>query len=131
MLRRLTAITLALIVSAAIAQADPWRAYEGTTIVVSWPAQYHFEVAAQFIPQFTEETGIEVELDVVEYLNMRDRQIVEISKPGRGDLDVVAWVVFTKNEYVANGWLSPLAPFLSTRASRPPITTSRTSCRRS
>ena len=32
---------------------------------------------------------------------MRDRQIVEISKPGRGDMDVVTWVVFTKNEYVA------------------------------
>jgi multiple sugar transport system substrate-binding protein len=112
MMRRLAATSLALLASLALAQADPWRAHEGTTIVVSWPAQYHFEVAARFIPQFTAETGIEVELDVVEYLNMRDRQIVEISKPGRGDMDVVAWVVFTKNEYVANQWLTPLAPFL-------------------
>ena len=69
-------------------------------------------MAAQFIDEFTAETGIEVELDVVEYLNMRDRQIVEISKPGTGDFDVVTWVVFTKNEYVSNGWLTPLSQFL-------------------
>ena len=43
---------------------------------------------------------------------MRDRQIVEISKPGQGDFDVVTWVVFTKNEYVSNGWLTPLSQFL-------------------
>lgn len=112
MIRRLAALTLTLLVGLAMAQTDPWRAYEGTTIVVSWPAQYHFEVAAQFIDEFTAATGIEVELDVVEYLNMRDRQIVEISKPNRGDFDVVTWVVFTKNEYVANGWLTPLSQFL-------------------
>jgi multiple sugar transport system substrate-binding protein len=64
------------------------------------------------IPQFTAETGINVELDSVAYVNMRDRQIVEISKPGRGDLDVVAWVVFSKGEYVGNQWITPLAPFL-------------------
>lgn len=111
--RRIFTFTLAMLASLAFTvSANPWEEYSGTTIVVSWPAQYHFEVAASLIPQFTAETGIEVELDVVEYLNMRDRQIVEISKPGRGDMDVVAWVVFTKNEYVANQWLTPLAPFL-------------------
>lgn len=112
MLRRLVTLSLALLVSLAIGQADPWRQFAGTTIVVSWPALYHFEVAAGYIDQFTAETGIEVELDLVEYLNMRDRQIVEISKPGRGDFDVVTWVVFWKSEYVANNWLMPLAPFL-------------------
>ena len=95
------------------ALAQPYQDYAGTTIVVSWPALSHFEAAATLIPQFTEETGIEVELDLTQYLNMKDRQITEISKPGSGDLDVVAWVVFTKNEYVANGWLEPLAPFLN------------------
>jgi multiple sugar transport system substrate-binding protein len=112
MLKRFATLSLVLLVGFAVGQADPWRQFAGTTIVVSWPAQYHFEVAAQFIPQFTAETGINVELDVVEYLNMRDRQIVEISKPARGDLDVVTWVVFWKSEYVANNWLQPLAPFL-------------------
>jgi multiple sugar transport system substrate-binding protein len=113
MIRRLTAFSLALLVSSAItASANPWQEYAGTTIVVNWPATYHFELAAQLVPQFTAETGINVEIDSVAYMNMRDRQVVEISKPGRGDLDVVAWVVFSKTEYVANQWIAPLAPFL-------------------
>ena len=112
MLRRLVTLSLVLLVGLAVGQAHPWDAYRGTTIVVNWPATFHFELAASLIPQFTEETGINVELDSVAYVNMRDRQVVEISKPGRGDLDVVAWVVFTKGEYVANQWITPLAPFL-------------------
>ena len=96
-----------------LAVAQPYDDYAGETIVVSWPALGHFEAAGTLIEQFTEETGIEVELDLTQYLNMKDRQITEISKPNSGDLDVVSWVVFTKNEYVANGWLEPLAPFLN------------------
>ena len=95
------------------ALAQPYSEYEGTTIVVSWPALSHFDAAATLIPQFTEETGIEVELDLTQYENLDDTQVTELSKPGSGDLDVVSWVVFTKNEYVANGWLEPLAPFLN------------------
>ena len=95
------------------ALAQPYQDYAGTTLVVSWPALNHFEVAASLIPQFTEETGIEVEVDFTQYLDLKDRQITEISKPGSGDYDVVSWVVFTKNEYVDNGWLAPLAPFLN------------------
>ena len=113
-IRTLAALLLAtLFAVATLASAQPYDEYEGTTIVVSWPALNHFEVAAELIPQFTEETGIEVELDLTQYLNMKDRQVTEISSPNSGDLDVVAWVVFTKNEYVDNGWLTPLAPFLN------------------
>lgn len=112
MFKRVLAIAV-LSFSLSIGLAQPYDDYRGTTIVVSWPALYHFEIAAQFIPQFTEETGINVELDLTQYLNMKDRQITQISRPGRGDLDVVAWVVFTKNEFVANNWISPLAPLLN------------------
>ena len=99
--------------SLSLALAQPYSEYEGTTIVVSWPALSHFDAAATLIPQFTEETGIEVELDLTQYENLKDTQITELSKPSFGDLDVVSWVVFTKNEYVANGWLEPLAPYLN------------------
>jgi len=113
MQRRLTAFSLALLVAlASFALANPWRQFEGTTIVVSWPAMFHFELARNWIPQFTAETGINVEVDSVAYMNLKDRQIVELSKPARGDYDVVTWVVFNKAEYVANNWLTPLAPFL-------------------
>lgn len=113
MIKKLLILLSTLSIIVGFANAQPYADYEGTTIVVSWPALGHFEAAAGLIEQFTEETGIEVELDLTQYLNMKDRQITEISKPNGGDLDVVAWVVFTKNEYVANGWLEPLAPYLN------------------
>ena len=103
-----TVLSLGLLCLLGFTLAQPYADYEGETIVVSWPALGHFEDAATLIPQFTEETGIEVELDLTQYLNMKDRQITEISKPRSGDLDVVSWVVFTKNEYVANVGSSPL-----------------------
>ena len=43
---------------------------------------------------------------------MHDKQVLEMSKP-KGDYDVVAWVVFSKTEYVSKGFLTPLAPFFT------------------
>ena len=90
---------------------DPYAPYRGDTIVVSWPSLYHFTQAATLIPQFEEETGINVEVDFLQYQAMKPAQEVELQKPRTGEYDVVAWVVFTKSEYVINGYLEPLANF--------------------
>lgn len=90
---------------------DPYAPYRGETIVVSWPSLYHFQQAATLIPQFEEETGINVEVDFLQYQAMKPAQEVELQKPRNGEYDVVAWVVFTKSEYVINGYLEPLANF--------------------
>jgi len=114
-LRSLVAVVLLITTIASVGVSfaqdnDPYAPYRGTTIVVSWPSLSHFEVAKQLIPEFTEETGIRVEVDSVQYESMHDKQVLEMSKP-RGDYDVVAWVVFSKTEYVSKGFLTPLAPF--------------------
>ena len=90
---------------------DPYAPYRGDTIVVSWPSLPHFNQAAKLIPQFEEETGINVEVDFLQYLAMKPAQEVELQKPRTGEYDVVAWVVFTKSEYVMNGYIEPLANF--------------------
>jgi multiple sugar transport system substrate-binding protein len=108
-------LTLALVLAVsgvATAQDDsPYAPYAGDTIVVSWPSLFHFQQAATLIPQFTEETGINVEVDFIQYQNMKTAQETELQKPRNGEYDVVAWVVFTKSEYVKNGYLTPLAEF--------------------
>jgi multiple sugar transport system substrate-binding protein len=106
-------MVLALLVGGITAQEenDPYAPYRGTTVVVSWPSLFHFEQAATLIPQFIEETGINVEVDFIQYMNMHDKQVLEMSNPRGGDYDVVAWVVFSKAEYVQNGFLAPLANF--------------------
>ena len=102
----------AMALSASTALANPYEEYAGTTIVVSWPALSHFNKAEALIEEFTEETGIEVEVDALQYLQLRDRQLLEMSKP-QGDYDVVSWVVMWKGEYVSKGLLTPLSQFFT------------------
>lgn len=100
----------AISLSTTIAMANPYEKYEGTTIVVSWPALSHFTKAETLIEEFTAETGIEVEVDALQYLRLRDRQLLEMSKR-EGEYDVVSWVVMWKGEYVSKGLLTPLSQF--------------------
>ena len=100
----------ALALSVGALGADPYEKYRGTTIVVSWPALSHFNKAEALIEEFTAETGIEVEVDALQYLKLRDRQLLEMSK-SKGDYDVVSWVVMWKGEYVSKGLLTPLSQF--------------------
>ena len=103
---------VALGLAAGAALANPYEKYAGTTIVVSWPALAHFQAAETLVEEFTEETGIEVEIDALQYLKLRDRQLLEMSKP-EGEYDVVSWVVMWKGEYVSKGLLTPLSQFFT------------------
>ena len=94
------------------AQASPYAKYAGTTIVINWPAHAFYDAATKLIPEFTKETGIKVEVDKVEYMRMRDKQSLEMSKP-KGDYDLISYVCMWKNEYVFKGLLAPLAPFFT------------------
>ncbi len=100
----------ALTLSTLAVLANPYEKYAGTTIVVSWPALSHFTKAEALIEEFTKETGIEVEVDALQYLKLRDRQLLEMSKD-EGEYDVVSWVVMWKGEYVSKGLLTPLSQF--------------------
>ena len=101
--------------TAGVALANPYEKHKGKTLVVSWPSNLHYRKGAELAKEFTAETGIKVEVDFSQYLKMRDRQILEMSKPN-GDFDVVSWVVMWKGEYVAKGLLTPLSQFFTSPA---------------
>ncbi|WP_299617972.1 extracellular solute-binding protein [Pelagibius sp.] len=111
----LAAAALGTALLAGPAAANPYEKYEGTTIVVSWPALSHFQKAETLVEEFMEETGIEVEIDALQYLKLRDRQILEMSKE-EGEYDVVSWVVMWKGEYVSKGLLTPLSQMFTNGA---------------
>ena len=111
----LACIGAALCLAAPAAQANPYEKYAGSTVVVSWPALSHFQAAETLIEEFMEETGIEVEVDALQYLKLRDRQLLEMSKD-EGEYDVVSWVVMWKGEYVSKGLLTPLSQFFTNGA---------------
>ena len=101
------AVALAL---AATAAAGPYDKYRGRTLVVSFPNHAHYDAVDKVLPEFTRETGIKVEVDKLAYLKMRDKQLLEMSKP-EGDYDLVAYVVFSKTDFVAKDLIEPLAPY--------------------
>lgn len=106
----LAALALGTGLSLGSALANPYEKYAGETIVVSWPALSHYQNAETLVDEFTEETGIEVEIDALQYLKLRDSQLLEMSKD-EGEYDVVVWVVMWKGEYVSKGLLTPLSQF--------------------
>lgn len=106
----LCAVAMALSLPAPAALADPYAPYRGTTLVASFPNHPHYDAVKVALKEFTRETGIKVELDQLAYLKMRDKQLLEMSKP-RGDYDLIAYVVFSKTDFVAKNLIEPLAPY--------------------
>ena len=114
MLKRLTqaAGAAALLAGTAVtgALANPYAPYEGTTVVVMWPAHPHYDAAIEVLDEFTEQTGIEVEVDQLQYLKMREKQTLELTKD-EGDYDLISFVVFSKADYVYADQLENLAKY--------------------
>ena len=108
MKRLITTAMATLFATAAV--ANPYEPYEGTTLVVNFPAHPHYNAVMKVLPEFTKETGIEVEVDQLQYLKMRERQTLELTK-SKGDYDLIAYVVFSKADYVFADQLEPLARF--------------------
>ncbi|MEM9144876.1 MAG: extracellular solute-binding protein [Pseudomonadota bacterium] len=95
---------------AGAAAANPYKPYEGTTLVVNFPAHPHYDAVMKVLPEFIKETGIEVEVDQLQYLKMRERQTLELTKR-EGDYDLIAYVVFSKADYVFADQLENLARY--------------------
>src|SRR5690242_14781446 len=62
------------------AGAADWSKLKGQTIVINWPSHPHFDIAKKLVPEFTAATGIKVELDEMQYLRMKDAQVLQMSK---------------------------------------------------
>ncbi len=92
------------------ALANPYAEYEGTTLIVNFPAHPHYDAVMKILPEFTKETGIEVEVDQLPYLKMRERQTLELAQD-EGEYDLIAYVVFSKADYVYADQLENLAKY--------------------
>ena len=110
LIKRTGIAVAALAIGVGVASASPYEEYEGTTLVANFPAHPHFDAVMKVLPQFTEETGIRVEVDQLQYLKMREKQTLELTK-NRGDYDLIAYVVFSKADYVYADQLENLAKY--------------------
>lgn len=109
-MKRLALLAASLTLCVSTAFANPYKDYAGKTIVVNFPAHPHYDAVMKVLPKFTAETGIEVEVDRLEYLKMREKQTLELTKD-KGDYDMIAYVVFSKADYVFADQLENLARY--------------------
>tara|TARA_Y100001956_G_scaffold32859_2_gene32198 strand:+ start:98 stop:1417 length:1320 start_codon:yes stop_codon:yes gene_type:complete len=110
MLKQFKAAAMATALMAGTALANPYAEYEGTTLIVNFPAHPHYDAVMKILPEFTKETGIEVEVDQLPYLKMRERQTLELGQD-EGEYDLIAYVVFSKADYVYADQLENLAKY--------------------
>lgn len=110
LLRTTTIAGAMALATAATAQEGPYAPYAGTTLVVNFPAHPHYNAVMEVLPEFTAQTGIEVEVDMLPYLDMRERQTLELALD-EGAYDLIAYVVFSKADYVYADQLENLARF--------------------
>ena len=94
---------------------DRYAKYKGTTVVMSVPSHPHYAAMAKILPAFTAETGIKVELDTIAMGRLKDKQLLEMSKP-QGDYDLCCYIVMWKTEYVAKNLVQPLEPMFANAA---------------
>lgn len=109
-LKLTVAAATALAATTLAAHANPYEAYAGQTLVVNFPAHPHYNAVMKILPEFTKQTGIEVEVDQLPYLKMRERQTLELGQD-EGDYDLIAYVVFSKADYVYADQLENLARY--------------------
>jgi len=94
---------------------DRYAKYRGQTVVMSIPSHPHYDAMLKLLPDFTKQTGIKVETDRLAMARMKDKQLLEMSKPS-GDYDLVCYVVMWKGEYVKKNLVRDLDPFLKNPA---------------
>lgn len=108
--KKLLLVASSFVLSTSMAFAGPYDEYKGETLVVNFPAHPHYDAVMKVLPQFTKETGIQVEVDQLQYLKMREKQTLELTK-SKGDYDLLAYVVFSKADYVYADQLENLARY--------------------
>lgn len=84
--------------------------YAGTTIRYMAVAEPISDfIRNEIIPAFTQETGIQVEMDTTDYVRLHDKQVLELVA---GRYDVYQIDQFWVSNYVKNGWLASLDPLI-------------------
>ncbi len=113
-LKRTVTLVMALVMLASLSAGivPAAKAQEGTTINILMESVSDTEYIQQLIPEFTEQTGIEVNIEVLTYTAIHERLLPQfIADQGAYDVVVVdkQWV----GEFVGADWLLPLEDYIA------------------
>ena len=87
------------------------KPFEGVTLNIScWSATYP-KLLADYLPEFTEQTGIKVNYDTPGFPVYNQRADLELSTKGSG-FDVLNVTFIFTSRWIGAGWLTPLDTYL-------------------
>ncbi len=110
----MTKLKVAIAALMLTATALPALAQDVTLTVSRWSGQ-SADAQAQLMQQFTAETGIKVNLDAVDWAQLKQKQVLSMSgTTGQYDLVMVHDTWF--NEYVQSGYLAPVDDYVANTA---------------
>jgi multiple sugar transport system substrate-binding protein len=118
MLRRELVAFLAIGIEQSLAHASKsnsglnFTPFKGQTVVMSIPAHPHFDAMIELLGQFTQESGIKVELDRVDMEHIKGKQLRQLNR-AQSEYDVLSYISMWKTEYVAKGLIQEIQPFFS------------------
>jgi multiple sugar transport system substrate-binding protein len=88
------------------------KPFEGVTLNVScWSSTYP-KLIAEYIPEFTEKTGIKVNYDTPGFPVYNQRADLELSTKGSA-FDVLNVTFIYTSRWIGAGWFTPLEPFIN------------------
>src|SRR5262249_31228035 len=88
------------------------KPFEGVTLnIACWSATYP-KLIADYLPEFTEKTGIKVNYDTPGFPVYNQRADLELSTKGSG-FDVLNVTFIYTSRWIGAGWLTPLDPFIN------------------
>jgi len=81
----------------------PWDYPDAVSALVSW-SQQHYPVLAR---ELLEETGIDVDMEVISYIDMHSKLVPQLISP-KGSYDAIVVDFYWVGEFTKAGWLMPL-----------------------
>lgn len=94
-----------------MAEGFNWRQFEGEQITIGFSAHAMSDALIEFIPEFEELTGIDVEYEQAPEQDFRVRLNTQL-EAGSGEIDIFMTGPSTNWEYSAAGWIEDLQPYI-------------------
>jgi multiple sugar transport system substrate-binding protein len=94
--------------------AEAAKPYAGTELDVVFLLRPGYEAAEEMIPEFTEQTGIEINIIKHPYENALSEQVRDFV--ANGDLDIALIDLVWIGNFAENGWIVPIDTFTSNPA---------------
>ena len=94
------------------------KPFDGVTLNIScWSGTYP-KLIADYLPEFTEQTGIKVNYDTPGFPVYNQRADLELSTKGSG-FDVLNVTFIYTSRWIGAGWLTPLDPYIKDPSKTP------------